>query len=212
MPALLLLGAVVLQATVPVTLHWDLDPTHQNATWEVERNGVVSPCGSVQVTPTERRCTASMPTGAATLRLRGTVLEAGKPLVGTWSAPVTVAVGAAGTFTVASHRETKPPPPAAITVTPAAVAWSVLRGQVPPPAVLTVTTSNTASWQTYDQSPFYDASGACAFAPCASGTTTTLAPNASWFKTAAAGTYSHPLTIRSAGLPDRVVPVTAVVK
>ena len=76
-----------------------------------------------------------------------------------------------------------------------------------------VTVPGGGRWSTNDTSPFYD-SLACWSGlgrSCASGTTTTLTPNPSFFPAAAAGTYSASLTISSSGYPDLAIPVTLTV-
>ena len=96
-------------APVPVTFAWDLDPSHDGAvTWEVETAAGLVSCGSVLVLATERRCTASLPTGAQTVRLRGRVGD----VPGGWSSAVTFTAGpgtAAGPFTIRSHFPQLPP-------------------------------------------------------------------------------------------------------
>jgi len=203
----------VYQAPIPVTVSWLFDPvTHVGATWELERNGAIQPCTQPQVVGTEGRCSASAPLGSATFRLRGTKTTSDGTAVGGWSVSVTQTVGVPGLLTILSYQESAPPPPSQIVATPASITWTVPQGSVPFSTSITVTTSTKGSWQTFDTSPFYDASAACAFSLCASGTTTTLVPVSAFIKTAAKGTYTHPLTIRSAGLPDKVVPVSLVVQ
>lgn len=100
-----LLALSPFQTTVPVPFGWTDHPSHATATWEVERNGQVVPCGSVTVVGSERRCTAQLPLGAGTFRLRGTRIIDGKPEIGAWSQPLTDTVAAPGPFTVTFHKE-----------------------------------------------------------------------------------------------------------
>lgn len=87
--------------TVPVTFAWDLDPTHADATWEVEANGTIYPCLSVTVTPQDRRCTATLPRTTTTFRVRGTNATG----IGAWSALITDVWTGPGPFVVRAHFE-----------------------------------------------------------------------------------------------------------
>jgi hypothetical protein len=105
----------------PVTFAWDLDPTHDGATWDVEIDGQAhgwARC-AVTVTPTERRCTASVPASAQRFRLFtyaaqgalfSVVITRDGPLPG--SRP--------GAFALRWHRFTESGPE------PNPVAWSLL--------------------------------------------------------------------------------------
>jgi hypothetical protein len=98
-----------------------------------------------------------------------------------------------------------------MSVSPTAVNWTVTAGEVPSTTSIRVTTPG-GGWSTFDTSPFYDATAACASGTCASGSSTTLTPNATHIRGLAPGTYLSPLTIRSAGVPDVIVPVTLVIR
>lgn len=90
------------QTSIPVTAIWDLDPSHDapGLTWELERDGVIHPCGSVTVTATERRCSATVPALAGTYRLRG-VTASGEP--GPWSVEGSGTQTAPGAFVITWH-------------------------------------------------------------------------------------------------------------
>jgi len=103
-----------------------------------------------------------------------------------------------------------PPSSGGISVTPANINFSyTIGGALPGPQSVTVTVPGGGVWSTFDESPFYNATPACAFGTCSSGTATTLTP--STVIGLAAGTYSSPLIIRAAGFADVVVPVSLVV-
>ncbi len=87
--------------TVPVTFAWDLHPSHEGATWEVEANGTIYPCLSVTVTATDRRCTATLPRTTTTFRVRGTNATG----IGAWSAVITDVWTGPGPFVVRAHFE-----------------------------------------------------------------------------------------------------------
>ena len=103
--SVLLCGCVLgAQPAVPVTALWDLDPSHDapGLTWELERDGVIHPCGSVTVTATERRCSATVPALEGTYRLRG-VTATGE--AGPWSGSGSGTQTAPGSFTVTWHSD-----------------------------------------------------------------------------------------------------------
>lgn len=99
---LLLPWTLAAQTGVTVTALWDLDSTHSDPaiTWELERDGTIHPCGSVTVTATERRCSATVDAPTGVYRLRGV-----SPLgAGPWSAEGTVGSQTApGQFTITWH-------------------------------------------------------------------------------------------------------------
>lgn len=93
------------QTAVPVTFAWDVDNGTPDTSAEIERDGVMQPCGSWQApTPTERRCVALMPLGPATFRARMRNADSTSP----WSNPLVAIVGGGvgsppGTFTLTWH-------------------------------------------------------------------------------------------------------------
>ena len=97
------------EPTVPVTFGWDLHASHDGATFELSIDGGSPiPCGTLQVLPTERRCTAPVPPGLHSFRLRG--LQ--QPADLGWSLPVVGTVGATpGLFTITWHQVTSATPP-----------------------------------------------------------------------------------------------------
>lgn len=90
------------QPAIPVTAMWDLDPSHDapGLTWELERDGVIHPCGSVTVTASDRRCAAMVPALAGIYRLRG-VTATGAP--GEWSVEGSGTQTAPGQFVITWH-------------------------------------------------------------------------------------------------------------
>jgi len=106
-----------------------------------------------------------------------------------------------------------PPPTPSIVANPSSVNWVIHQGQMPPATNITVTTSNGSNWSTNDTSNFYSASVAC-YGPgggvCVTGALTTLS-SPTEVAGFAPGTYSAPLTIMAAGLPNRTVQVTLTV-
>jgi hypothetical protein len=116
---------------VPVTFAWDLDATHDGATFEVETDGTVQPCGNLTVTATDRRCTAQVTLGTHTFRLRGTNTGG----VGAWSQPVTASIAAPGLFTITFKREQPTPPPPSLSVTPVTAWIAAASGTVTTPSL-----------------------------------------------------------------------------
>lgn len=100
--ALLLPWTLAAQTGVTVTARWDLDPSHDapGLTWELERAGVIYPCGPVTVTASDRRCPATVPALAGVYRLRG-VTASGEP--GPWSAEGSGSQTAPGQFVITWH-------------------------------------------------------------------------------------------------------------
>lgn len=98
------------QTSIPVTAIWDLDPSHDapGLTWELERDGVIHPCGPVTVTATDRRCAATVPALAGTYRLRG-VTASGE--AGPWSGPGSGTQTAPGQFVITWHSDITLTPP-----------------------------------------------------------------------------------------------------
>ena len=98
-----------------------------------------------------------------------------------------------------------PTPTPLITVSPTTVNFTaVAGGAFPAPQSIQVTTSNGASWNSFDPSPWFDAyptSGP-------SGASTTLTPHTEGL---VAGTYSQSITFSATGLPDKIVVVNLVV-
>ncbi len=101
--------------------------------------------------------------------------------------------------------------PSSITVNPSSVTFLYTRGAaLPAPRSITATVPGGGRWSTFDQSLFYDASPACAFGTCPSGSSTTLTPLPG-MTALAVGTYQAPLTVRASGFSDVVIPVTVIV-
>jgi hypothetical protein len=107
-----------------------------------------------------------------------------------------------------------PPPTNFISALPARVQFNYLRrwrqySILPRDQTIRITVSNAGTFQTHDNSPFYD-STTCYSSPCPSGTLIELKlrPHADWIRAAAVGSYSAALTVRAAGCPDLIVPVT----
>ena len=104
-----------------------------------------------------------------------------------------------------------PPPAESITATPASITFTYTSGAALPAAqTVTVSVPGGGSWSTFDESPFYNASTACSYGRCPSGSATTVTP-ASQMTTFPPGTYQEALTVRASGFPDVVVPVRLTV-
>ncbi len=110
--------AVSVSAQTPITFAWDLDPSHEAPTggsikWDIEVDGVIKPCGSVTVTSTDRRCTASIASGVHTFRLHGVkTTDTGAVISGAWSPSLTQTTGTApGVYVISSVVESTAPPP-----------------------------------------------------------------------------------------------------
>lgn len=104
-----------------------------------------------------------------------------------------------------------PPPPCVLTVSPTSINWSVQQGQIPQPSTISVSTSCGSNWSTFEESPFFDTTAACAFSTCVSPGTTTVTPLPAFFAAATAGTVSANLQILVSGGTTVVVPVTATI-
>lgn len=93
---------------VPVTLAWDLNPSHNAAgtVWEWDVSGQSRTCVPT-VTATDRRCVLDLARGPTTLRLR--VVQGA--LTSGWSNTLSLNVVEPGVFTIAWHQEAAPPPP-----------------------------------------------------------------------------------------------------
>lgn len=104
------LASLSAQTARPVTFVWDVDPGDSGVTAEVERNGSAIPCPAFTApSPTERRCTATVPTGAGSFRLRmGNIESAWGPWSPVLTATIPPGVGP-GAFTLRFHRFSQAP-------------------------------------------------------------------------------------------------------
>ena len=92
--------------------------------------------------------------------------------------------------------------PGAITVSPDTIHFTGAAGGAnPAPQTIKVTTSNGATWQSFDNSPWFSAHPTSG----ASGTSTTLTPH---IEGLADGTYAQKIVFSAHGLPNKVVIVT----
>jgi hypothetical protein len=106
--ALLALLPALAQAA-PVTLVWDIHPSHDDPAivWEVEHNAQVSPCGPATLTVTDRRCTLDLPVGETSLRLRAELGEQ----TSDWSEMIVAQIGEGpGEFVITWHGESEADP------------------------------------------------------------------------------------------------------
>lgn len=98
-----------------------------------------------------------------------------------------------------------------IRVNPTSITFRYTKGAaLPPSQSVTATVPGFGWWSTFDLSPFYDATEACAFGTCRSGSSTTLTSSPR-MTGLAVGTHEAALTVRANGFPDVVVPVTLIV-
>ena len=99
----------------------------------------------------------------------------------------------------------------AIRVNPTSITFRYTQGEtLPPSQSVTATVPLSGRWSTFDLSPFYDATPACAFGTCPSGSSTTLTSSPQ-LTGLAVGTHEAALTVSADGFPDVVIPVTLIV-
>ncbi len=99
----------------------------------------------------------------------------------------------------------------ALSATPSSITFQYTQGgALPPSQSVTVTVPGWGQWSTFDLSPFYDATAACAFGTCRSGSSTRLTPSPR-MTAMPVGTHESTLTVSANGFPELVIPVTLIV-